>query len=181
MIGFTGTSLQLQLIITARTFKSVLTTSVWRISLKNLGLISATRIHECTAFYNFHAPPKVPLLLFMNALPRKPCVNSETTVRFCVCYPLLRNITCLATCYIATTRSLLFLVTGTWFPIRCSGMGVCSGSTIPAFRRHVTIRYVFHDRVISGITWFYDVVRISDYRPIASNGRMMVNNDSERI
>jgi hypothetical protein len=38
MIGFIGTSLQLQLIITAHTLNSFLTLSVWRTSLKNLWL-----------------------------------------------------------------------------------------------------------------------------------------------
>jgi hypothetical protein len=50
----------------------------------------------------------------MNALSRKPC---------------------LATCYIATTRSLLYVITGTWFPNRFSAMDVCFDSTIPAFSR----------------------------------------------
>jgi hypothetical protein len=40
MIGFICTSLQLQLIITAHTLNSFWTTSVWRISMKNLSLIS---------------------------------------------------------------------------------------------------------------------------------------------
>jgi hypothetical protein len=37
------------------------------------------------------------------------------------------------------THSLLFIAAGTWFLKRCSAMDVRSGSTIPAFRRHVTI------------------------------------------
>jgi hypothetical protein len=41
----------------------------------------------------------------------------------------------LATCYLATTRSLLFIAAGTWLPSRCSAMNVRSGSTILAFRR----------------------------------------------
>jgi hypothetical protein len=40
MIGFIGTSLQLQLIITAHALNSIITTSVWRISPKNLSLVS---------------------------------------------------------------------------------------------------------------------------------------------
>jgi hypothetical protein len=65
-------------------------------------------------------------------------LNSSNGLVF-VCHPLLRSISCLATCYLATTRSLLFVVTGTWLPIRCSAMDVCSGSTIPALSHHVTI------------------------------------------
>jgi hypothetical protein len=60
-------------------------------------------------------------------------------VWFSKCYPLLRNIFRSAACYLATTRSLLFVVTGMWFQIHCSAMNVCSGTTIPAFSRHVTI------------------------------------------
>jgi hypothetical protein len=52
MIGFIGTSLQLQSIIRAHTLDSFLTTSVWRISMKNLSLLSDSRIHEWTPFYN---------------------------------------------------------------------------------------------------------------------------------
>jgi hypothetical protein len=51
MIGFIGTSLQLQSIITAHTLNSSLTTSIWRISDWSL----TPRIHESTAFYNLHA------------------------------------------------------------------------------------------------------------------------------
>jgi hypothetical protein len=38
----------------------------------------------------------------------------------------------LATCYLATTFSLLFIVAGTWFSSHCSVMDICSCSTIPA-------------------------------------------------
>jgi hypothetical protein len=69
----------------------------------------------------------------------KPSFNSQATVWCFKCYPLLRNISCLATCYLAKTRPLSFVVTGTWFPIRCSAMDVCSAFTIPAISRHVTI------------------------------------------
>jgi hypothetical protein len=61
MIGFIGTSLQLQSIITAHTLNSAWTTSAWRISWRisycclGLGLVSTTRIHEYTTFYNCHA------------------------------------------------------------------------------------------------------------------------------
>jgi hypothetical protein len=42
MIGIFGTYLQLQPLITAHTFNSFWTTSVWRISMKNLSLLSTT-------------------------------------------------------------------------------------------------------------------------------------------
>jgi hypothetical protein len=99
----------------------------------------------------------------MNVLSRKPCNTFQVTVRFSKCYPLLRNISCLATCYLATTRSLLFVVTGMWFPIRCSAMDVCSGSTIPALSHHVTVlsnhfacgewRTALRDRLGRGCSW----------------------------
>jgi hypothetical protein len=60
MIGFIGTSLQLQSLTTAHTLNSFWT-SAWRISMKNLGLISVSRLnlsqlrmHESTPFYNCH-------------------------------------------------------------------------------------------------------------------------------
>jgi hypothetical protein len=57
MIMFTGTSLQLHLIITAHTSNSFRCRlrSIYEESLTNLGLISTPRIHECTAFYICHA------------------------------------------------------------------------------------------------------------------------------
>jgi hypothetical protein len=60
-------------------------------------------------------------------------------VWFPKCYPLLRNISCWATCYLAVTHSVLFIVMGTWFPIHCSARDIFSGSTIPAISCHVTI------------------------------------------
>jgi hypothetical protein len=48
MIGFIGTSLQLQSIIRAHTLNSFLTTSIWRISMKNLSLLSECR----TGYYS---------------------------------------------------------------------------------------------------------------------------------
>jgi hypothetical protein len=42
MIGFVGTSLRLQSLITAHTLNSLLTTSVWWICAKNVGLIPYT-------------------------------------------------------------------------------------------------------------------------------------------
>jgi hypothetical protein len=48
--------------------------------------------HERTPFYNFQRteqispPPSVPLLLFVNALSRKPCINSQAPVSFLSVY-----------------------------------------------------------------------------------------------
>jgi hypothetical protein len=72
MAGFIGPSLKLQSITTADTLNSSLTTSVWRMSMRNLSLLSesptglhivsqilhldlySSWIHESTAFYNCH-------------------------------------------------------------------------------------------------------------------------------
>jgi hypothetical protein len=50
---------------------------------------------------------------------------------------LLRRKLCLATCYVATTRSLLFVADGTRLPSRRSAIDVHSLSTIQAFRRYL--------------------------------------------
>jgi hypothetical protein len=60
----------------------------WSLLLMNLWL---NWMHEWTPFYNCEMteetpPPRVPLLLFMNALSRKPCCNSEVTVWFLSVY-----------------------------------------------------------------------------------------------
>jgi hypothetical protein len=75
--------------------------------LTNLGLICSW-IHKWTPFYNFH--------------------GARTAV---LCYSVVTGILCLVTCYVATTRLLLFIVAGTWFPSRCSATDIYSGSTIP--------------------------------------------------
>jgi hypothetical protein len=92
--------LQLQLIITAHTLKFYWMPYVWRIpyeeSLTNLGLISTTQIHECTAFYNCHAAG----------------IRDHHVRQFHCSFMLSREWLCLATCYLATT-CLLLLVTET--------------------------------------------------------------------
>jgi hypothetical protein len=55
MIGFIGTSLQLQSIITANTLNSFWTTSLWRISHESPTDLYYSRIHEWTPFYICHA------------------------------------------------------------------------------------------------------------------------------
>jgi hypothetical protein len=71
MIGFIAASSQLESIITAHTLNSFWTTSVWPISMKNLGLIS------CYFEYTNHLP-------FLS-LPRGPiiCHNVEQLVVLC--------------------------------------------------------------------------------------------------
>jgi hypothetical protein len=101
----------------------------------------------------------------MNALSRKPCLNSQATVWFSKCHPLLRNISCLAICYLATNRSLLFVVTGTWFPIRCSAIDICSGSIIPAFSRHVTNMLEIYNYNPNKLKWFEKQIFIHPVQP----------------
>jgi hypothetical protein len=43
-------------------------------------------------------------------------------VEHLIVLPLSREYLCLATYHISTTRSLLFIAAGTWFPSRCSAM-----------------------------------------------------------
>jgi hypothetical protein len=54
--------------------------------------------------------------------------DEKTLLRTVNCYSFCcqRNL-CLATCYIATTRSLLFVAAGTWFTSRCSALYIPSG------------------------------------------------------
>jgi hypothetical protein len=95
-----GASLQLQSIITAHTLNSFWT-SLCDESVTDLRLISTiTWIHESTAFYNFHA-----------ARIEDTTLNSSSVVT---------EILYLARCYPVTTRSLLYLLTATWFLSRCS-------------------------------------------------------------
>jgi hypothetical protein len=135
MIGFIGTTLQLQSVITAHIL-TFLTTSVLRISQKNLLLHWVEEWTLCGPIMSPRRTVSCPLLF---------------------CYPLLRNISCLVTCYMATTRSLLFVVTETWFPIRCPAMDVCYCCTIPAFSRRVSICTVFQSeqfpRPVTVVAW----------------------------
>jgi hypothetical protein len=66
-------------------------------NLTHLELISTTRIHESAAFYNFHA-----------ARMEDTTLNSSSVVLLVVV-----GVLCLATCYLVTTPSLLYVVTGT--------------------------------------------------------------------
>jgi hypothetical protein len=68
-----------------------------------------TRIH--CLFYNFHATG-IEITMF----------NSSS-----VDLLVVTGILCLAACYLVTTRSLLIVTAGTWFPRRCSATEVCSG------------------------------------------------------
>jgi hypothetical protein len=115
-VGFIDTSLQVHLIITAHTLNSVLTTSVWRISMRNLSLISdwclTPRIHECIVFYNCHADGT------------EVTMSNSSSVLLCCHRNAFVNIRC------RENKCL---------PSRCPAMDVCSGSTIPAFSCHVTV------------------------------------------
>jgi hypothetical protein len=84
-------------------------------------------IAQSVPFYNCHAARIEQLKSSCVILCFVCCVNLCATLWFVQAYSLLRNISCLATCYLATTRSLLFVVAGTWLPSRCSAMDVRSG------------------------------------------------------
>jgi hypothetical protein len=124
MIGFIGTSLQLQSIIRANTLLSeqrLSNKSLWRIFGWSLLLLEFTN--------------ELPFIIAMRPVYKSTCGTVSCPLLFC----WLSGESCLAICYLATTCSLLFVVVGTWFPSHCSVTDVCSGSTILAFSRHVTI------------------------------------------
>jgi hypothetical protein len=73
----------------------------------------------------------------LSYLPRGPNTNHQ--VEQLIVLSFTRECLCLAACYLATTRSLLFIAAGEWLLSRCSVIDVRSGSTIPAFSHHVTI------------------------------------------
>jgi hypothetical protein len=88
MIGFIGTSLQLQSIITAHT-ELILNDD------RLMNLYEESDSFKCMNELPFitakepnrdHRPPRVPLLLFMNGLSQKPCFNSKATVWFLSVY-----------------------------------------------------------------------------------------------
>jgi hypothetical protein len=117
MTGFTGTFLQLQSMITAHILNSFWTTSVWRTSMKTFSL---PWMHKWTPSYNCQAA----------------LICHHVQQLIVLCYSVfVMGILCLATYYLATTRSLQFVVAGTWFPSCCSAMDVRSGSAIPDFRQ----------------------------------------------
>jgi hypothetical protein len=79
MVGFIGTSLQLQLIITAHTLNDVCLTNLYEESLTNLGLIFTTWIHESTTFYKFYAARIEVTASKGSITARYECVPSATT------------------------------------------------------------------------------------------------------
>jgi hypothetical protein len=110
--------LQLRSIITAHTLNSFWTTSVWWISPKNLSLLSESRTgiyysnSRIHCFYNFHAA-RIKVIMSYNS-----------SVLLCCHENAFVNIRCRG---------------NKCLPGRCLAMDVCSGSTIQAFSRHVTI------------------------------------------
>jgi hypothetical protein len=129
MSGFIGTSLQFHSIITAHIWNSC-TTSVWRMTYEesrtNLSLISDwsdlyyPRIHECTAFYNSHATEI------------EVTISNSSFVLVCCHGNLLSG----------NDSFVAIYCSGNVFPSRCSATDVCSGSTIPAFSRHVIVLWL---------------------------------------
>jgi hypothetical protein len=67
-------------------------------------LILTTWIQEPTVFYKFHAA----------------CIEDTTLNSSSVVLLVVTVILCLATCYLVTTRSMLYIVTGMWFQSCCS-------------------------------------------------------------
>jgi hypothetical protein len=146
MIGFIGTSLELQSIITAHnqwlsTTCSILyrTTSTFSSTVMNdkrwitahtlnseLSYEWISWIHEWTLFHNFGQ------------------TNKHYLEQLVVILSVVTGI-CFATCYRAKTRLLPLVAAGKSFPSRCSAMDVRSAFTIPAFRRCLPIRCLAMD------------------------------------
>jgi hypothetical protein len=96
MIEFICTSLKLQSIIKAHTSNSFSTTSIWWISDWSLLLISSlySPTHESAAFYNFRAVH----------------IEGTTLNSSSVAMLAVTGILCLATCYLVTAHSLLYVI-----------------------------------------------------------------------
>jgi hypothetical protein len=126
MIEFTDTSLQLQSILTPR--------NQW-LSTTRYVPYSTTRAFSCTVANDERWIIELLLNYYCFITSKLPKLDHYFK-RFlhCPLFPLQRKL-CLAACYLATTRSLLFVAAGMWLPSRCSPMDVCSCCTIPDFRR----------------------------------------------
>jgi hypothetical protein len=128
MIGFNGTSLWLPSIIVAHTLNSF-----WILIRINYDscLTNALLICKWNFLYNFggwNIGHHVKQLIVLVSLARE---------------------SVLATCYPATTLSLLFVAPGTWLPSRYSAIDVRSRSTIPAFRRWLPSRCLAMDYFVT--------------------------------
>jgi hypothetical protein len=132
MIRFIDTYLKLQSIITVYILNSFWTTFAWGMPVKSRTDLSLLSDSHCFDWMNQLS------LITDSESNTDHCLKGFYYYSTWIPYP---GILCLETCYQATTRSLLFVVTGTWFPIRCSAMDLCSAPTIPAFSRHVTLFY----------------------------------------
>jgi hypothetical protein len=117
VIGFIGTSLQLQLIITVHTLNSFLTTSVWRISMKIFSLPP-----ECRTGLYYSSNSRMHCLC--HAAGIEVTMSNSSSVLLCCQGNAFVNISC------RWNKCL---------PSRFLPMDVCSGSTIPTFSRHVTV------------------------------------------
>jgi hypothetical protein len=135
MIGFIGTSLQLQSIITAHTFNSFwmhydssLTNAVWRISLTALNAR-------------------------MNSLWLVPCGPAISHQLIVLCYSVRCHGNLVFRNFLPGNHSFIAIrCSGNVETDRCSAMDVLSGSTIPASSRHVTIYiYIYISKYYPGI------------------------------
>jgi hypothetical protein len=110
--------LQLQTIVTTHTLNSfwMLMTPVWLM------------------LYEKSLPNDHSHIFFLHNFVRTEYRSPYPTVHFIACLFVVTE-TRVATCYLATTRSLLFVAAGTWYLNRCSAMDIRSGFTISAFKR----------------------------------------------
>jgi hypothetical protein len=135
MIGFIGTSITV-IVNYNSSHIELLLNDVCLTNLSDLSLLPESR----TGFYCLSLSL---LLEFTNPLPSITSWEPHGDLHVERLIPSLiqlvvTGILCLGTCYLVTTCSLLYIVTETWFPSRCSVTDV-SLFTISAFSRHVTI------------------------------------------
>jgi hypothetical protein len=173
MVEFTDTSLQLKSIITAHNqwlskirsipyWITVTSHPLWRITAHTLNsfLTYKSRLlpDECSRFTNE----------FSFITSRRPEYRSSPRTFNCPSVCCGENL-CLATCYLATTRSLLLVAARTWLPTRCSAMDVCSRSTIPAFKRCLLNRFLAMDYSVTiyEYVYMYNLPYVSVLVPVA--------------
>jgi hypothetical protein len=142
MIGFIDTSLQLQSIITAHTLNSFWTTSVWRVFMKNLSLISDwslllsnSRIH-CLLYLPRGRGSSSVLL----------CCHGNAFVNFCC-----RGNKCLLNCCLTsmTSASAIIPALGQCLPSRSLANG-----RIPSQYIQCTIQY--NESIIHYVSYYLE-------------------------
>jgi hypothetical protein len=154
MIGFIGTSLQLQSVITSHNqwLSKICSIPCWTTSVFSSTVTNENSLFTRWAPSEWITTPVWRISRFTNELSlitsRRPEYRTPPLKVNCPPVSCHANL-CLAILYITKTRSLLFVATGTWLSSRYSAMDVRSGSTIPAFRWCLTSRCLVIDYSIT--------------------------------